>query len=170
MRKFSNLLRLVQIMKITLVVIGKTNGKFLIDGIDEYTKRLSYYIPFNITYLPDIKNNKKLSEEQQKVQEGIIITGAIDKSDYVVLLDEHGKEFTSIEFSKYIEKKMAVVSKRLVFIVGGPYGFSQEVKDRANEKISLSKMTFSHEMIRLIFTEQLYRAMTIINNEPYHHE
>lgn len=157
-------------MKISLVVIGKTNGKFLIDGIEEYTKRLSYYIPFNIQYLPDSKNNKKLSEEQQKTVEGNTILNSLDKSDYVVLLDEHGKEFTSKEFSKYIEKKMSTVTKRLVFIVGGPYGFSQEVKNRANEKISLSKMTFSHEMIRLIFTEQLYRAMTIINNEPYHHE
>ena len=157
-------------MKISLVVIGKTNGKLLIDGINEYTKRLSFYIPFNIVYLPDIKNNKKLSFEQQKTQEGAILLGEIDKSDYVVLLDEHGKEFTSIEFSRYIEKKMTTVSKRLVFVVGGPYGFSNEVKERANEKISLSKMTFSHEMIRLIFTEQLYRAMTIINNEPYHHE
>ena len=157
-------------MKITLVVIGKTNGKFLIEGINEYTKRLSYYIPFNIDYLPDVKNNKKLSEDQQKTLEGNTILGALEKSDYVVLLDEHGKEFTSIEFSKYIEKKMTSVPKRLVFIVGGPYGFSQEVKERANEKISLSKMTFSHEMIRLIFTEQLYRAMTIMNNEPYHHE
>ena len=157
-------------MKISLVVIGKTNGKFLIDGIEEYTKRLSYYIPFNIQYLLDSKNNKKLSEEQQKTVEGNTILNSLDKSDYVVLLDEHGKEFTSMEFSKYIEKKMTTVTKRLVFIVGGPYGFSQEVKNRANEKISLSKMTFSHEMIRLIFTEQLYRAMTIINNEPYHHE
>ena len=157
-------------MKISLVVIGKTNGKFLIDGINEYTKRLSFYIPFNIVYLPDIKNNKKLTFEQQKTQEGAILLGEIDKSDFVVLLDEHGKEFTSIEFSRYIEKKMTTVSKRLVFVVGGPYGFSNEVKERANEKISLSKMTFSHEMIRLIFTEQLYRAMTIINNEPYHHE
>ena len=157
-------------MKISLVVIGKTNGKFLIDGIEEYTKRQSYYIPFNIQYLSDSKNNKKLSEEQQKTVEGNTILNSLDKSDYVVLLDEHGKEFTSMEFSKYIEKKMSTVTKRLVFIVGGPYGFSQEVKNRANEKISLSKMTFSHEMIRLIFTEQLYRAMTIINNEPYHHE
>lgn len=157
-------------MKITLAVIGKTNGKFLIDGIEEYSKRLSFYIPFNILYLPDVKNNKKLSEEQQKTLEGNTILNALENSDYVILLDEHGKEFTSMEFSKYIEKKMSSVPKRLVFIVGGPYGFSQEVKNRANEKISLSKMTFSHEMIRLIFTEQLYRAMTIMNNEPYHHE
>lgn len=127
-----------------------------------------YLLIYNIS--PTQKNNKKLSEEQQKTVEGNTILNSLDKSDYVVLLDEHGKEFTSMEFSKYIEKKMSTVTKRLVFIVGGPYGFSQEVKNRANEKISLSKMTFSHEMIRLIFTEQLYRAMTIINNEPYHHE
>lgn len=157
-------------MKISLIVIGKTNSKFLIDGINEYTKRLSYYLPFSIEYLLDVKNNRKLTVEQQMVIEGNNILNAIEKSDYVVLLDEHGKEFTSMEFSKYIEKKMSSVPKRLVFVVGGPYGFTQEVKDRANEKISMSKMTFSHEMIRLIFTEQLYRAMTILNNEPYHHE
>lgn len=157
-------------MKISLIVIGKTNSKFLIDGINEYTKRLSYYLTFSIEYLPDVKNNRKLTVEQQMVIEGNNILNAIEKSDYVVLLDEHGKEFTSMEFSKYIEKKMSSVPKRLVFVVGGPYGFTQEVKDRANEKISMSKMTFSHEMIRLIFTEQLYRAMTILNNEPYHHE
>lgn len=157
-------------MKISLIVIGKTNSKFLMDGINEYTKRLSYYLPFSIEYLPDVKNNRKLTVEQQMVIEGNNILNAIEKSDYVVLLDEHGKEFTSMEFSKYIEKKMSSVPKRLVFVVGGPYGFTQEVKDRANEKISMSKMTFSHEMIRLIFTEQLYRAMTILNNEPYHHE
>ena len=157
-------------MKISLIVIGKTNSKFLMDGINEYTKRLSYYLPFSIEYLPDVKNNRKLTVEQQMVIEGNNILNAIEKSDYVVLLDEHGQEFTSMEFSKYIEKKMSSVPKRLVFVVGGPYGFTQEVKDRANEKISMSKMTFSHEMIRLIFTEQLYRAMTILNNEPYHHE
>lgn len=157
-------------MKITLAVVGKTNNSFLNVGIDEYTKRTSFYIPFNIQYISDIKNTKKLTEQQQKQLEGQNILSILDKSDYVVLLDEHGKEFTSIEFSKYIEKKMNTVSKRLVFIVGGPYGFSNEVYERANEKIALSKMTFSHEMIRLIFTEQLYRAMTIINNEPYHHE
>ena len=151
-------------------MIGKTNGKFLVEGINEYTKRLSYYLPFSIEYLPDVKNNRKLTVEQQMVIEGNNILNAIEKSDYVVLLDEHGKEFTSMEFSKYIEKKMSSVPKRLVFVVGGPYGFTQDVKDRANEKISMSKMTFSHEMIRLIFTEQLYRAMTILNNEPYHHE
>lgn len=157
-------------MKITLAVVGKISNSFLNVGIDEYTKRTSFYLPFNIQYINDVKNTRKLTEQQQKQLEGQNILAALDKSDYVVLLDEHGKEFTSIEFSRYIEKKMASVPKRLVFVVGGPYGFSNDVYDRANEKISLSKMTFSHEMIRLIFTEQLYRAMTIINNEPYHHE
>lgn len=152
------------------MLIGKTNSKFLIDGIQEYVKRLSFYIPFSIKYINDTKNTRKLSYEQQKQLEGNMILDAIEKSDYVVLLDEHGKEFTSMEFARYIEKKQATVQRQLVFIVGGPYGFSEEVKNRANEKISMSKMTFSHEMIRLFFVEQLYRAMTIINNEPYHHE
>ena len=157
-------------MKITLAVVGKISNSFLNIGIDDYTKRTSFYLPFNIQYISDIQNTRKLPEQQQKQLEGQNILAALDKSDYVVLLDEHGKEFTSVEFSKYIEKKMASVPKRLVFVVGGPYGFSDDVYSRANEKISLSKMTFSHEMIRLIFTEQLYRAMTIINPEPYHHE
>lgn len=157
-------------MKISLLLIGKTNSKFLIDGIQEYVKRLSFYIPFNIKYLNDTKNTRKLSQEQQKQLEGKMILDSLEKSDYVVLLDEHGTEFTSIEFARYIEKKQSTVQRQLVFIVGGPYGFSDDVKKRANEKISMSKMTFSHEMIRLFFVEQLYRAMTIINNEPYHHE
>ncbi|MEG2219312.1 MAG: 23S rRNA (pseudouridine(1915)-N(3))-methyltransferase RlmH [Muribaculaceae bacterium] len=157
-------------MKITLVVIGKTGDSYLSEGINNYVKRLSFYIPFEIQYLADLKNTKNLSEIQQKQFEGQVLLKFFDPSDYVVLLDEHGKEFTSIDFSKYIEKKMHSVSKRLIFVIGGPYGFSQEVKAIANEKISISKMTFSHEMIRLIFTEQLYRAMTILNNEPYHHE
>ena len=157
-------------MKISLLLIGKTNSKFLIDGIQEYVKRLSFYIPFNIKYLNDTKNTRKLSQEQQKQLEGKMILDSLEKSDYVVLLDEHGTEFTSIEFARYFEKKQSTVQRQLVFIVGGPYGFSDDVKKRANEKISMSKMTFSHEMIRLFFVEQLYRAMTIINNEPYHHE
>ena len=157
-------------MKISLLLIGKTNSKFLIDGIQEYVKRLSFYIPFSIKYLNDTKNTRKVSQEQQKQLEGKMILDSLEKSDYVVLLDEHGTEFTSIEFARYIEKKQSTVQRQLVFIVGGPYGFSDDVKKRANEKISMSKMTFSHEMIRLFFVEQLYRAMTIINNEPYHHE
>lgn len=157
-------------MKITLAVVGKIGNSFLNVGIDEYTRRLSHYVPFNIQYISDAKNTKNLTGKQQKQQEGANILAALDKSDYVVLLDEHGKEFTSVDFSRYLEKKMSSVSKRLVFVVGGPYGFSDDVYARADEKVSLSKMTFSHEMIRLIFTEQLYRAMTIINHEPYHHE
>ena len=157
-------------MKITLAVVGKISGGYLKQGIDDYTNRLSHYLPFNIQYIADAKSTKNITEAQQKKQESKNILAAIDKSDYVVLLDEHGKEFTSMEFSRYIDKKMTTVSKRLVFVVGGPYGFDEDVYARANEKISLSKMTFSHEMIRLIFTEQLYRAMTILNGEPYHHE
>ena len=157
-------------MKITLAVVGKISGGYLKQGIDDYTNRLSHYLPFNIQYIADAKSTKNLTEAQQKKQESKNILAAIDKSDYVVLLDEHGKEFTSMEFSRYIDKKMTTVSKRLVFVVGGPYGFDEDVYARANEKISLSKMTFSHEMIRLIFTEQLYRAMTILNGVPYHHE
>ena len=157
-------------MKITLAVVGKISGGYLKQGIDDYTNRLSHYLPFNIQYIADAKSTKNLTEAQQKKQESKNILAAIDKSDYVVLLDEHGKEFTSMEFSRYIDKKMTTVSKRLVFVVGGPDGVDEDVYARANEKISLSKMTFSHEMIRLIFTEQLYRAMTILNGEPYHHE
>lgn len=157
-------------MKITLMVIGKTCDSYLQEGIAGYTKRLSHYIPFEITYVSDIKNTKNLSEAQQKTLEGQALKKRIEPGDYIVLLDEHGKQYTSMEFSRYIEGKMSTIPKRLVFIVGGPYGFSQEIYDIAREKISLSKMTFSHEMIRLIFTEQIYRAMTIINHEPYHHE
>lgn len=157
-------------MKITLAVVGKISNGYLKQGIDDYTNRLSHYIPFNIEYIADAKCTKNLTEAQQKKAESKNILAAIDKSDFVVLLDEHGKEFSSMDFSRYISKKMSAVSRRLVFIVGGPYGFDNDVYARANEKISLSKMTFSHEMIRLIFTEQLYRAMTILNGEPYHHE
>lgn len=157
-------------MKIILSVVGKTSTGYLKNGIDEYVSRLTHYIPFEIVYLNDAKNTRKLSESQQKNAEGKSILDFVEKSDYVVLLDEHGKEFTSMQFSTYIEKRSLSGIKRLVFVVGGPYGFSEDVYNRASEKISLSKMTFSHEMIRLIFTEQLYRAMTIINHEPYHHE
>ena len=157
-------------MKIVLAVVGKVAGGYLSKGIEEYTSRLRHYVPFEILYVPDAKNTKNLTEAQQKDAEGRNILSALDKSDHVVLLDERGKQFTSMEFSRYIEKKMSVVQRRLVFVVGGPYGFAPDVYSRANEKISLSSMTCSHEMIRLIFTEQLYRAMTILRNEPYHHE
>lgn len=157
-------------MKISLFVVGKTNHNYLSPGIDDYTKRINHYIPFNIQYIADAKNTKNLSQAQQKQAEGQNLLNAFDKSDYVVLLDERGKEFTSKDFSSLIEKKMQTVAKRLVFVVGGPYGFSEDVYQRANEKISLSKMTFPHDLIRLIFTEQLYRSFTIMNNEPYHHD
>lgn len=157
-------------MKIELGVIGKTSIGYLKQGIDEYIKRLKHYVPFEIKYIDDIKNTKNISEDQQKRTEGAKILSLLDKSDFVVLLDEHGKEYTSMQYSSYIQKRMLSGAKKVVFVIGGPYGFSQEVYDRANDKISFSKMTFNHEMIRLIFTEQLYRAYTIINHEPYHHE
>lgn len=157
-------------MKIVLCVIGKTDAGYFVDAINEYKSRLSHYIPFELAVISDIKNVKNLSKEQQKEKEGELILKSVQPGDYLVLLDEKGKEFSSMKFAEYIEKKMHTVSKRLVFVIGGPYGFSQSVYDAAQEKISLSKMTFSHQMIRLIFTEQLYRAMTILNNEPYHHE
>ena len=157
-------------MKIELAVIGKTSIGYLKQCIDEYIKRLKHYVPFEIKYIDDIKNTKNISEDQQKRTEGAKILSLLDKSDFVVLLDEHGKEYTSMQYSSYIQKRMLSGVKKVVFVIGGPYGFSQEVYDRANDKISFSKMTFNHEMIRLIFTEQLYRAYTIINHEPYHHE
>ena len=157
-------------MKISLVVIGKTDAAYFVDAINEYKNRLVHYIPFEMEVIPDIKNVKNLREDQQKEKEGELILKTLQSGDYLVLLDEHGKSFTSMEFSTYIERKMHVVPKRLVFVIGGPYGFSESVYKAASEKISLSKMTFSHQMIRLIFVEQIYRAMTILNNEPYHHE
>jgi Uncharacterized conserved protein len=157
-------------MKVTLLVIGKTDTGYLTDAIQEYQKRLSHYIPFELDVVAGLKNTKNLSEEQQKEQEGELLLKQIQPGDYCVLLDDKGKEFTSLQFASYLEKKMHVINKRLVFIVGGPYGFSRKVYELANEKFSLSKLTFSHQMIRLIFVEQLYRAMTILNNEPYHHE
>lgn len=157
-------------MKISLIVIGKTDASYFVDAINEYKNRLVHYIPFEMEVIPDIKNVKNLREEQQKEKEGGLILKMLQPGDYLVLLDEHGKSFTSMEFATYLERKMHVVSKRLVFVIGGPYGFSEAVYKAASEKISLSKMTFSHQMIRLIFVEQIYRAMTILNNEPYHHE
>lgn len=157
-------------MKISLIVIGKTDATYFVDAINEYKNRLVHYIPFEMDVIPDIKNVKNLREEQQKEKEGELILKMLQPGDYLVLLDEHGKSFTSMEFATYLERKMHVVSKRLVFVIGGPYGFSEAVYKAASEKISLSKMTFSHQMIRLIFVEQIYRAMTILNNEPYHHE
>lgn len=157
-------------MKIVLLVIGKTVESYFIQGIEEYSNRLTHYLPFEMTVVPELKNAKNLTFDQQKEKEADALLKFLQPGDYVVLLDEHGKEFTSMAFADYIAKKRHTVSKRLVFIVGGPYGFSPRIYDAAQEKVSLSKMTFSHQMIRLLFVEQLYRAMTILNNEPYHHE
>ena len=157
-------------MKITLLTIGKTDARYFIDAIGEYQKRLEHYIPFEIQIIPDIKNTKSLTIDQQKEKEGELIIKNLQSGDYLVLLDEKGKEYTSLQFASYIEKKTHTISKRLVFLIGGPYGFSRAIYDKANEKLTLSRMTFSHQMVRLIFVEQLYRAMTILNNEPYHHE
>lgn len=157
-------------MKVTLIVVGKTVEKELIGLINNYVERISHYISFEMITIPELKNTKSLSAEQQKKAEGELILKHLQGGDHIVILDEHGREMRSIEFSEWIEKKTLTVSKRLVFIIGGPYGFSPAVYEKTNEKISLSRMTFSHQMIRLIFTEQLYRAMTIIKNEPYHHE
>ena len=157
-------------MKIELMVIGKTVSRYLQEGIDNYVNRTSHYVPFSITYLPDIKSTKSLTEERQKELEGEVMLSQMQPGDYLVLLDERGKEFTSREFAAFIDKKMVMVPKRLIFLVGGPYGFSKAVYARADDKISLSKMTFSHEMVRLFFVEQLYRAMTILRGEPYHHD
>jgi len=157
-------------MKISLMLVGKTDAQYFVDSVREYENRLKHYIPFEIQVLPDLKNTKNLTAEQQKEREGESILKSLQPGDFIVLLDERGKEFTSLQFASFIEKKTYTVNKRLLFIVGGPYGFSDQVYEKASEKISLSKMTFSHQMIRLIFVEQLYRAMTILNNEPYHHE
>lgn len=157
-------------MKVTLVLVGKTVNKHFVELIDEYAGRVKHYIGFDIITIPELKNTKSLSVDQQKQQEGELILKQMQGGDHVVLLDEHGKEFRSVEFSSYMEQKMQTVNKRLVFVIGGPYGFSPDVYAKANEKISLSKMTFSHQMVRLIFVEQLYRAMTIMRGEPYHHE
>lgn len=157
-------------MKTLLLLIGRTVEKHYQIAIDDYTKRTKHFMSFDIEVIPELKNTKKLSEEQQKEKEADLILKALQPGDVIVLLDEHGKEFRSIEFAKWIEKKMLNVNKRLVFVVGGPYGFSKRIYDCANEKISLSKMTFSHQMIRLFFVEQLYRSMTILKGLPYHHE
>lgn len=157
-------------MKFALLAVGRTVEKHYITAINDYVERIKHYTPFDMEVIPELKNTKSLSMEQQKEKEGELILKALQPGDVVVLLDEHGKEFRSIEFAEWAEKKMHTVNKRLVFIIGGPYGFSKDVYAAAQEKISLSKMTFSHQMIRLIFVEQLYRAMNILAGGPYHHE
>ena len=156
-------------MKITLLVVGKTTNTALEAMISDYQKRLTHYVPFELRVLPELKNAKSISFEQQKQAEGEMILKSVGSSSQVILLDEHGKEYRSVEFASWMEKQMSS-GRDLVFVVGGPYGFSQEVYGRANGLISLSQMTFSHQMVRLVFVEQIYRAMTILRGEPYHHE
>lgn len=156
-------------MKIKLIMVGKTTGDLYIDAIDDYTNRIKHYNNFSIHVIPGLKNTKKLSQEQQKQAEGELILKELTAQDTVILLDERGKEYRSMEFAKWLENKQ-LTAQNIVFVIGGPYGFSDSIYKRANEKISLSKMTFSHQMVRLIFVEQLYRACTIIKGESYHHE
>jgi len=157
-------------MKITLLTIGKTNEKYLLEGMDKYLKRLKHYVTFTVSELPELKNTKSLSEDQQKSREGELIFKNISSTDQLILLDENGVNYSSMQFSGFLNKKMISSVQHLVFVVGGPYGFSNDIYNRAQDKISLSKMTFSHQMVRLFFIEQIYRAFTIMKGEPYHHE
>ena len=157
-------------MKVQLIAIGKMNDAPLVQSVEKYVKRLAHYVPFQFVTIPDVKTTKSMTEQRQKEAEGGAILAAVDARDFVILLDERGKEFTSREFAAYIDKRTLSLPGNLVFVICGPYGFSQEVYDRANDKISLSRMTLTHEMVRLFFVEQLYRAMTILRGEPYHHD
>lgn len=157
-------------MKLQFVVIGKTLDKHLDALIQEYAGRVKHYLPFEMEVIPELKNTKSLSFEQQKQREAELLQKTFREGDYVVLLDENGREFTSVEFANYLQQKQSVAARRLVFVVGGPYGFAPEIYALAKEKISLSRMTFSHQMVRLFFVEQLYRGLTILHGEPYHHE
>ena len=157
-------------MKGVLMVVGKTTDKRFEAITQEYIERIRHYIPFTVEVIPELKNTKGLSQDEQKKREGELIQKNLQPGDYVVLLDEHGSERSSMDFASWMQKKMAAGPKRLVFIVGGPYGFSDAIHQKGNEEISLSRMTLSHQMIRMFFVEQIYRAMTILNGEPYHHE
>lgn len=156
-------------MKITLIAIGKTEDKYLIEGIEKYLNRLKHYINFNLLIIPDVKNTKNLTEAQQKNKEAEAIHKQIATNEVVILMDEKGKKYSSVSFANYLNKQMIGSVQHLVFIIGGPYGFDESIYKRANATISLSDMTFSHQMVRLFFAEQLYRAFTILKNEPYHH-
>ncbi|WP_204345661.1 23S rRNA (pseudouridine(1915)-N(3))-methyltransferase RlmH [Psychroserpens algicola] len=156
-------------MTIKLLAIGKTDHTDLQSLIDEYQKRLGFYVKFEFEIIPDLKKTKNLSEDQQKQKEGELILGKLNSTDVMIVLDENGKQLDSVNFSQYLQKHMNSGIKQLVFVIGGPYGFSPEVYQKANGKLSLSKMTFSHQMIRLFMIEQLYRGFTILKNEPYHH-
>lgn len=156
-------------MKTLLIQVGKTVNKHFVAAINDYVERINHYMPFEVVTIPELKNTKNMTEEQQKQAEGDLILRQLQPSDTVVLLDEHGQQYRSIEYARWLEQKRNT-ARRLIFIIGGPYGFSPSVYARANEQVSLSRMTFSHQMIRLTFTEQVYRACTIIKGEPYHHE
>jgi len=157
-------------MKITLLAVGKTEDKYLIEGIEKYLGRLKHYIGFNFVVIPDIKNTKNLTQAQQKSKEAELILKQISNLNTVILMDEKGKKYTSVLFADYLNKQMIGSVQQLVFIIGGPYGFDESIYKRANGSISLSDMTFSHQMVRLFFVEQLYRAFSILKGEPYHHE
>ena len=156
-------------MKTTLILVGKTTNKHLATVIDDYVGRIGHYMPFSVVVVPELKNTKALSEEQQKEREGELILQKIKPTDTLVLLDERGSELSSVAFSQWLQRKQSS-ARSLVFVIGGPYGFSKAVYNRADEQLSLSRMTFSHQLIRVVFAEQLYRACTIIKGEPYHHE
>ncbi len=157
-------------MIVELIVIGKTDSKEVASLVEMYAKRVNFYCKFAVTTLPDLRNTKHLSERQQCAAEGDAILRQLNDGDFVTLLDERGNEFRSVEFAAWMQKRMGSGLKRLVFVIGGPYGFSEAVYQRADAKLSLSRMTFSHQIVRAIFAEQIYRAFTILNNEPYHHE
>ena len=156
-------------MKTILLQVGKTANKHIQALLDDYQERISHYLPFELITIPELRNTKNFTPQQQKQAEGELILKQLQSSDHVVLLDEHGHEFRSVELAGWLQQKQQSI-RRLVFVIGGPYGFSPAVCQRANEQLSLSRLTFSHQMVRLVFTEQLYRACTIIKGEPYHHE
>ena len=157
-------------MKITLVQIGKTGEKFISDGVDDYSGRIRKYAPFEIITIPDLKNTRNMPVTEQKLKEGEKICRLLNSEDYIVLLDEKGKEFSTIEFSEQLGRIFMLARKKLVFVIGGPFGFSAEVYNRADLRLSLSRMTFSHQLVRLLFAEQLYRVLTLMKGDPYHHE
>ena len=157
-------------MNITLIQVGKTDASYIREGVEMYLKRINHYTKFDMLTVPDIKNARKLTREQHRNEEGKLILAQIQESDTVVLLDEAGHEFTSPGMAAWLQKRMNAGTKRLCFVIGGPFGFSPEVYARANDRLSLSRLTFSHQLVRLVFMEQLYRSFTILNNEPYHHE
>ena len=157
-------------MKLLLLVIGKTTDRHVQALIDDYSSRMGHYVPFSLETVPELRNTRALSPEQQKTQEAELIRKQLQPGDHLVLLDEHGSERRSVDFASWLGKRMAAGARRIVFVVGGPYGFDASIHQLANEEISLSQMTFSHQLIRVLFVEQLYRACTILRGEPYHHE